>query len=348
MKSIVILSICTLISIQSYSQSLLAQAKSVESNKWGYINPKGEFAIEPQFSVCNPFTSDGLSPSTYDKSRKTFYFIKTNGEELKTELDKFVLMNFKGFNPKGFVDGMAPVQVNNEWGYMNTEGKLIVSAKYDKVREFNGDYGVGFKGGEFFIIDRSGSENQIEISELEDVRHFSEGLAPFRVKGQWGFIFTDGSVAIGPNYKSVGYFSNGLAWAKTESGKVGFINAQGNWVIEPKFKAAKDFSTDGIARVKSEGWTFIDKSGTEITPSIAGSYGDFNDGLAYCKSGKKVGFIDKTGKVVIDLQFDKVRGFKNGYAAVRQGEKWGFIDTKGKWVIEPKFDGLKDFEKTGE
>jgi hypothetical protein len=128
-------------------------------------------------------------------------------------------------------------------------------------------------------------------------------------------VSTNGNVAITPSYKTVGYFVNGLAWAKTESGNVGFINLKGNWVIEPKLKAAKDFSADGIARVKLESWTFIDKSGTEITPPNADSYGDFSDGLAYCKSGKKVGFIDTNGKWVIEPQFDKVRGFKNGYAA---------------------------------
>ena len=330
---------------QLFAQSPLAQAKPVGSVLWGYINPEGEFVIQPSYRICNPFTEDGLAPSTYDKSRKSFFFIQTDGEELKTELDKFVLMNFKGFDPKGFRDGMAPVQVKNDWGYMNTEGKLVVPAVYDKAREFDSNHGVVAKDKKFYIVDRTGNEKQLDLLELVDVRRFSEGLAPIRVGAVWGFISTDGSVAIVPSFKSVGYFSEGMAWAKNTAGQTGFIDKKGNWVIEAKYETTKDFS-NGLARVKSGNWTFVDKTGKTIATPSADSFGDFSDGLAYCKSAEKVGFIDKTGKLVIPQEFSKVRDFKNGYAAAQQGEKWGFIDKTGKWAIEPKFDAVKDFEAT--
>ena len=125
----------------------------------------------------------------------------------------------------------------------------------------------------------------------------------------------------------------------------GFIDKKGNWVIEAKYEATKDFS-NGLARVKSGAWTFVDKTGKTIATPSADSFGDFSDGLAYYKSAEKVGFIDKTGKLVIPQEFPKVRDFKNGYAAALKGDKWGFIDKTGKWAIEPKFDAVKDFEAT--
>ena len=345
MKSILALSICLLFSAQSFSQSLLAQAKSVDSDNWGYINTKGEFVIKEQFKNCHAFSEDGYAP-IYDKKRKSFYFIDPTGKELATDVKTFKLKNIFGFGTKSFQDKMVGVEVGKNWGYLNTKGALVIPAKYDVANIFSDGFATVRLDKTWMIVDQKGTE--IAFAEnVVDANHFSEGLAPIRISDNWGFAATDGSVAIKANFKSVGYFNNGLAWAKTEDGKVGFIDTKGNWVIKPKYNAAKDFSNDGLARVKLDSWTFVDKTGKELTVPSADSFGDFSDGLAYIKTGGKVGFMNKKGDVVIDQQFDRVRDFKNGYAAVVQGEKWGFIDTKGEWVIKPQFDGVKDFEKTG-
>ena len=328
---------------QSLAQSPLAQAKSGET--WGYINTKGEYVIAAQFADCDAFSADGLAP-IFDKKAKTSYFIRPNGEKLTTEVAKFRLKDIFGFGTLGFEYGMCPVQVDKSWGYMSTDGKMVVPATYEKVQEFNGNHGVAAKEGKFFIIDKKGAEKAVDVAGVLDVRHFSDGLAPVKVGENWGFISTDGSVALAPSFKSVGYFVEGLAWAKIASGQSGFIDKKGNWTIEAKYEAVKDFS-NGLARVKSgEVWTFIDKTGKPLVVPTADSFGDFSDGLAYCKSAEKVGFLDKTGKLVIPQEFSKVRDFKNGHAAALKGEKWGFIDKTGKWVIEPKFDAVKDFEAT--
>jgi hypothetical protein len=61
--------------------------------------------------------------------------------------------------------------------------------------------------------------------------------------------------------KSYGDFSNGLAYAKLEDGKVGFINTKGEWAIQPSFDGVGDFSY-GFAVAKSNGaWGIIDTKG---------------------------------------------------------------------------------------
>ncbi len=328
-------------SFQSNAQDLLAQAKS--GDNWGYINTKGEFVIDAQYKNCHAF-SEGFAP-IYDKKAKTFYFIKPDGSKLDTEIDKFKLKNIFGFGTKGFEDGLVPVQVGKQWGYLNTSGKLLVPAKFDKAQEFNSGFGVTESSNRFYIISKDGSEKQVDISGLEDVKRFSEGLAPYRVNGQWGFINTEGAVVIEAQYKGIGYLSEGLAWVKNEAGQVGFIDSKGNVKIDLQFQAAKEFS-EGLARVKkNDAWLFVDLSGKEITSVGADTYGNFSNGLAYAKKNDVVGFVGKDGNWVIDAKFEKVRDFKNGYAAVRKGENWGFIDKTGNWVIEPTFAGVKDFEK---
>ena len=64
-------------------------------------------------------------------------------------------------------------------------------------------------------------------------------------------------------------------------------------------------------------------------------WGDFVEGLARWKFGKKYGFIDRNGKTVIEPKYDLTFHFSEGLAAVLVGGKWGYIDTTGKMVIQP-------------
>ncbi len=228
MKTLFSLLASVLIAGQTFAQTSLAQAKPVGSDTWGYINPKGEFAIQAQYTNCHAFSADGLAP-IYDKKAKTFYFIKPNGEKLNSEVASFKLRNIFGFGTKGFENGLANVQVGKAWGYMNTDGKLVIAAKYEDSNNFNGGFSTVKSGGKWYVIDKSGTETV--ILGATDAKSFSEGLAPVRIGDLHGFADTKGGVAIEAKFKSVGYFSNGLAWAKTESGQVGFIDKKGNWVI---------------------------------------------------------------------------------------------------------------------
>jgi hypothetical protein len=89
-------------------------------------------------------------------------------------------------------------------------------------------------------LDKDG--NSKGLDDIIDLKEFKEGMAPFRAKDKlFGFMDPTGEIVVPATFKSIGYFSNGLAWAKTTEGQVGFIDKQGKWVIEPKFLAANDF-----------------------------------------------------------------------------------------------------------
>lgn len=347
MKTLLAFILTLSVSLQSFAQILLAQAKPEGSDVWGYIDPRGNFVIEPQYTNCHAFAQNGLA-AIYDKKTKKFYFINKENKKLETENTDFRLKNIFGFGTMGYLNDMALVEIGKKWGYLDRKGSLAIPAKYDDATEFNEGYAMAKVKDQWYIIDRSGVEKEIG-SDIRDANHFQEGYAPIRVGDNYGFISTTGKITVEPKFKSVGFFVHGRAWAKTEDGKVGFIDNTGNWLVEPKFEAAKDatYSTS-CARVKeNDQWTFIDKRGNTINVAKADSYGDFEDGLAYAKVSGLVGFISPDGAWAIEPKFEAVRDFKNGFAAARQGDKWGFIDKAGNWVIEPKFDGVKDFENAG-
>ena len=97
--------------------------------------------------------------------------------------------------------------------------------------------------------------------------------------------------------------------------KYGFINHNGDWVIQPQFDSLTDFQ---------------------------------DNGLASAKINEKWGAIDSKGNWVIQPQFDYDTVFQdNGLATNKINGKWGVHDSKGNWVIQPQFDKIWGFWDNG-
>src|SRR4051812_20243499 len=94
-----------------------------------------------------------------------------------------------------------------------------------------------------------------------------------------------------------------------QKAKSGFIDANGNWVIAPKFEVVDIFS-DGLARVM-----------------IAHQWG----------------YINEKGEMVIPLKFEKTKNFADGMARVKVDGNYGVIDKQGNWLVRPVFKNIERF-----
>jgi hypothetical protein len=343
--NVVILFFILLFSNAVFAQTFIVEVKAA-SGKWGYINLKGDYVIPAQFDNCNPFAENGLAVVEKNKAN---VIINIKGEEIPTEIKGFeIIRGAFGFAQKGFQDGLLAVQVNKKWGYLNASGKIAIPLKYDYVTAFESGFAAASVGTKFFVLDTKGTEVAVSAPSIVELRHFSEGFAPFRTADKKiGFLNGKGEIAIQPQFTNVGYFVSGYAWAKTVDNKVGFINTKGEWAIKPTFDEALNFDPVAkVARVKEvDAWLYIDTAGNKIYVKDTDVWGDFSDGLAKGRQLEKIGFYDAKGIWVIKPQFEGVREFKNGYAAAKSGGKWGVIDTSGNWLIKPVFDGIKDVER---
>lgn len=80
----------------------------------------------------------------------------------------------------------------------------------------------------------------------------------------------------------------------------------------------------------------------DIQERISGG-GEFSEGLASVKKGKKWGFINLMAQMEIEPQFDEVKEFHNGFAPVRIGNMWGIIGNDGREVIPAQYDYADGF-----
>ncbi|UCF80298.1 MAG: WG repeat-containing protein [Acidobacteriota bacterium] len=192
----------------------LARVVSMENEKVGFIDKKGNWVVEPQF-IPHALESCGPDPELeyFSEGRALVYTEEACGFIDKT--GKFVIG--PKFTQAGkFSDGLAP--------FIN-----LVKDEEDESGRRVMDWEAGY-------IDREG--NVVIEPKFEWALSFSEGLAAVEINDKWGFIDKTGEFVIPPKfpvvygeYTNPGPFKDGKATITTENG-YGTIDRTGKFVDE--------------------------------------------------------------------------------------------------------------------
>lgn len=132
------------------------------------------------------------------------------------------------------------------WGFVDREGKLIISAIYDTAEQFSEGLACVSEYGRFGYIDGNGE--YVIHPHYSRARSFSESRAAVVFSRKWGYIDHKDRYVVHPNYDDCGDFSEGLA-AVLWRGRWGYIDKEGRFVINPRFDEAHKFM-DGSAAVR--------------------------------------------------------------------------------------------------
>ncbi|MEZ4316324.1 MAG: WG repeat-containing protein [Myxococcota bacterium] len=287
---------------------------------------------------------------------------------------------------------MAKPAGEDEWGYIDTSGAFVIEPKYRKCFPFSEDgYAPIFdkKRKSWVFIDPKGQELAAAPSPLNlknvfgfGTLGFDDGLAPITVGKKWGYLGTDGKIAIPVDYDEVSQFDGGYAAARKSTSHLvidtkgaetkvavpvlelkhfqeglapmkggnslwGFVDTKGAVAVEAKFKSVGYF-VDGHAWAKTEEGMvgFIDTQGTWVIDPKYVAAKDFGpgSGLARVKPVEDWVFVRTDGSILSPPSAEGVSDFSEGLASAKVGDKHGFFDATGKWVIEPAFDGVRDFK----
>lgn len=186
----------------------------------------------------------------------------------------------------------------------------------------------------------------IKAKAKDDAYDFYENLAYVSFDGKYGYINTDGDFVIEPQFEKADNFKNDIARVRT-NGKYGYINTNGKFVIEPQFDDAESF-TEGIASVLINGkWGAINTTGKiVITPTCSNSY-DIRPLTGECicvKIDGQYGLKDINDQWIVEPFYDDIDGLVEGFISVKKDDKYGFINTKGEVVIPLKYDYVWSFK----
>ena len=99
-----------------------------------------------------------------------------------------------------------------------------------------------------------------------------------------------------------------------------------------------------LYQVKHDGlYGVINQYGEVVVEPIYEYIGDFSEGYATVRQGKKLGYIDENGTLLTMIEFENAYSFSEGLAAVKVDGLYGFIDTTGQFVIEPQYKAAVSF-----
>ena len=247
-----------------------------------------------------------------------------------------------------FSEGFAAVKLSDKWGYINKSGKEVIPLKYDYVENFSKGLAEVVLNGITIKINKSDKNVTPGIygrrSKYGNVLEFNEGLAPVMSLFKWGYINKSGKEVTPLKYDHALGFSEGLAEVEINN-KWGYVNKSGKEVIPLKYFYAGGFS-EGLAIVSLDGkWGYINKSGKEVIPLKYDRTEDFRKGLARVELNGKWGYVNKSGKEVIPVKYDTVSYFEEGLVKVVLNGKWGYINKSGKVVIPLKYGYASDFSE---
>ncbi|MCM1989832.1 WG repeat-containing protein [Oceanirhabdus seepicola] len=308
--------------------------------KWGVIDQKGTWVVEPNLDykkVLPP--SEGLALA--QSSNGKWGFIDKMGDWVIEPK----------FNPThgelgvlGFNEGVAFICINGNYGLIDTKGEWIIEPKFFDAYSFSeGLANVYLSEQGYFYINKEGEE----VLKLEDknaydvISYFSEGLL-LRENDNWkvGFINKQGQWVIEAKFDRGSKFSEELAGVEYE-GTWGFIDNTGDWAIKPKYDSVSYFK-EGLAAVEvNNKYGIINKNGQWIIKpkhDYIEMIDGYSEGMISVKINNKYGYLNKNGELAIKAKFDLTSAFSNNLAIVKSDEKYGYIDKEGNYVIKPIFE----------
>jgi len=195
----------------------------------GYIDKQGKIVVPLKYETCYPFMSAYAQVETFDgdellidKKGKTYEI----GEISKKQ---------RLWIPREVYSGSFTTSTGQ--GRKNNKGDTMVPPIYKATGNLSDNmYIVQDKLGKWGAFNNKGK--LIVQPQFDELWHFYEGLANFKLNAKWGFVDKKGNVVIEPKFEYASQFTKGLAYAEI-NGKSGFINKKGTFIIEPKFEINK-------------------------------------------------------------------------------------------------------------
>ncbi len=259
-----------------------------------------------------------------------------------------VAIGFRFDHAYQFREGLAIIRLDKLAGYISTQGDVVIAPQFgDESQNFGeGLASVQFASGKVGFINKQGD---VAIApRFDSASSFQDGYALVKVNKKFGYIDRQGEFIIEAQFiHAADGFQEGLVYVADEDGDWWFLNAVGERVLGP-FEHAGNFS-DGTARIgKSDNFTLLNRAGEAIRIANAQWLSDYSSSqrrqFTRCtRSGIRCGYIDPAGREAIPPQFDEGSTFFENLAAVKVKNRWGYINTAGALVIEPQFEEAQAF-----
>ena len=222
------------------------------------------------------FDYDGkrLTPTEYERisdlKEGIVFLARKDGRKgiLSKNGKKFIAEGPKTFDRLfSMHEDFLAVEIDQQQGFVDTEGRLRISNRYDSVT------------------------------------HFSDGFAAVQLMGRWGYIDKIERLRIQPLYEQAGPFEDGMGII-SKNGYKGLINKKGEEVIKAEYEDITSLKSGRYLIVKNGKVGITDKNANTLVTAKYDSIQDLKNGFfLVTRSGKK-GLINYQGVSTIPMIYD--------------------------------------------
>lgn len=295
-------------------------ARIVEDRKFGLIDRDGNYIIRPKYIDINTFDENQLAIVRYGSDRTRYGVINTAGEQIAN--------NYNDIRP--YAEGRAIVKVKDQYGYIDTKGKLIIPANHARVSDFVEGKAVVQRNGECGYIDRNG--NIVVDLAYSKCLEFDSGRAVvYKGYRRAGLLDETGEAVIKPSLNRLLNFKNGRGLMRDSQYRFYYITEDAR-LFDGYYQEASSFQ-HGVAVVRSgDKWGIINRSGIKIVPTKYDKIEPFEDSYARIRIKGLYGVLTLSGQEVMPTQFEHIEAVHPNLFRAERGDKIGYFDGKGDWV----------------
>lgn len=363
----------------SFSNGLV-YAKDPETNRYGFFDKTGKWAIQPVYLDVTSFDDHGGAWAKMTDAK--YHYINKTGKDLGTVDEKAATSKY--FGKDGFavhesndnsyvlIDNTGKIiskiddcdavynysegiggykcKSNSKYGFIDINGKKLTTCDFDGFAAFTEyaskvDKVVDGKTKSGYI-DTKG--NIILPLVYDNVYAFRNGWGLIKKDGNYFFVDKNGNLKEPPaKYDELNEFRSGYAMGKIK----GEANGPNKYVyINPELKeeftvsASQAFpiwETVAIVSSDNKNYELMNKKGNIFKVLTGVEQVNFcTDGMLGIREKGKWGYVNDKGDVIVSPKYDTCTGFKYGYGRVRSGGKWGIVDRSGTEIFATKYENI--------
>jgi hypothetical protein len=316
----------------------------------GFLNSDGSTMIRAKYyyasrmnngvAVIGEVSTDNQPGFDYGSKKATAYFVIDHSGTKLNETAYEQIREFsdgraafnKGGMWKGNRYGSTMKLAGGSWGFLDEKGKEAIAASYDYVYDFKNGKAKVRKGQKISWIDKDGNETT-PPSASPDEKAFKIYCSP----GFFGYIDLKGNYVIQPQFFVANDFSEGLAAVLP-------LRAADNDCDKP---VAVDENDDNIISRRSYSRVLSRLLNVDADNGIYYDQHEYEkmlmDSIRMADSLSRIamlshrlyGYIDASGNMVLPAIYEVALPFHNGRAYVLYRGKWGVINKKGEWIFAP-------------
>lgn len=283
------------------------------------INARGEKVFSLDYESCG-------------KMNDHYFLLRNNKKTRFLNLDKNIVRYSDEYDEtQGMSEGMISVQLNEKWGFLDSNLNLNIPIVFEKVSRFKNGTSEVVLDGKSYVINKNGENFANE--KYDNHQQLEDGFVKVSKDGKFGVINIQGNLTVPIIYEGIGNL------IKSETGY---------------YLIAKKDNYYGIINEKNEiVQPFVFHTCAELSVHASGDYNRRNGFYAYCTIVKRniieyYYFNFEDVKSYMRTGENSTKGFKkvsNLECEHCIGKKYGIKNWYGELVVPMVYDGIGDLKK---